>query len=205
MASDRPSGRVPPSRGGALGLARRRGTARGLALPDRARRPLQEQVDALVLGDGEAEPLVEPKRRVHPLDVDRDALPALVCLGEELLEQPRPDPVAALLWQERDVDDTDLARATVDVKPPRRLSVDQDHVEARLGVVLLPPGVLRVELHAQERVLLRFVPRYDRELLRPRARVDAVEELSVARLDRAYLDGLGQPRGGKTPWSAMLK
>jgi hypothetical protein len=70
--------------------------------------------------------------------------------------------------------------------------------------VLPPPGVLRVELHAQERVLLRVVPRDRGELLRARAAIDAEEELAVARLDRAKLDRARQVRGGKTPWSAML-
>jgi hypothetical protein len=50
-----------------------------------------------------------------------------------------------------------------------------------------------------------FVPRHDRELLGACACVDAVEELPVARLDRAELDGLRQLRGGKTPCSAMQK
>jgi hypothetical protein len=44
-----------------------------------------------------------------------------------------------------------------------------------------------------------------RELVRARARVDVVEELLVARLDRTKLDRPGQLRGGKTPWSAMQK
>src|SRR5438067_504339 len=123
----------------------------------------------------------------------------------ELVEETGPDAVAAVLRQQRDVHDSDLGWASVDVEPPRRLVVHQDHVEARLRVVLTPPGVLRVELLAQERLLLRVVPRHDRELLRPRACVDAVEELAVARLDRAKLDGLAQGRAGKTPWRARQK
>src|SRR5207244_5028105 len=95
-----------------------------------SRRPLQEQVDALVLGDGEAEPVVEPKRRIHPLDVDRDALASLVGLGEEILEELRPDPAAAVLGQERDVDDADLGLAAVNVEAAGRLPVDDDDVEA---------------------------------------------------------------------------
>jgi hypothetical protein len=73
----------------------------------------------------------------------------------------------------------------VDVEPSAGLTADEDDVEARVRVVLVPPGVLCVELAAQERILLRVVPRNDRELLRPRAGIDAVEELTVARLDRA--------------------
>jgi hypothetical protein len=90
-----------------------------------------------------------------------------------------------MLGQKCDVDDAELARAAVDVEAPGRLPLDEDDVEARLGVGLPVPRVLGVELRAQERLLLRFVPRNDRELLRPRACVDAVEELAVARLDRA--------------------
>jgi hypothetical protein len=71
--------------------------------------------------------------------------------------------------------------------------------------MLAPPSVLRVELRAEEGLLLRLVPRNDREFLGPRARVDAEEELSVARLNRSKLDGWGQGLCGKTPWSAMQK
>src|SRR5919109_2148350 len=110
-----------------------------------------------------------------------------------------------MLGQERDVDDADVARPAVDVQASGGLTVDHDDVEARVGVVLAPPGVLRVELLAQEGGLLGVVPGHGHELLLPRTRVHAVEELSVARLDRAKLDGLGQGRAGKTPWSAMQK
>jgi hypothetical protein len=73
----------------------------------------------------------------------------------------------------------------VNVEPSCRLAVDEDDVEARLCVRLAIPRVLRVELRAEEGLLLRIVPRQDRELLRPRACVYAGEELAVARLDRA--------------------
>src|SRR5205807_10347208 len=110
-----------------------------------------------------------------------------------------------MLRQERDVDDPHLGVAPVNVETPGRLAVDDDHLEAGVRVVLAPPSVLRVELAAKKRVLLRVVPRHDGELLRARAAVDAEEELLVARLDRAKLDGLRQVRGGSTPWSAMKK
>jgi hypothetical protein len=58
------------------------------------------------------------------------------------------------------------------------------------------PAILGVELHLEERSLLRVAPRHDRELLRARAGVDAAEELLVARLDRAKLDRVRQLRGG---------
>jgi hypothetical protein len=90
-----------------------------------------------------------------------------------------------MLRQERDVDDADLRRAAMDVEPAGRLPVDEEDIEARSRVVLAPPGVLRLELLPQKGVLLRVVPRNDRELLCPRTRVDAVEELAVARLGRA--------------------
>jgi hypothetical protein len=90
-----------------------------------------------------------------------------------------------VLGQKRDVDDPDLRWAAMEVEPACGLARDDDDVEARLRVGLAVPRVLCLELRAQERLLLRVVPRNDRELLRSRARVDAVEELSVARLDRA--------------------
>src|SRR5205823_1124060 len=116
--------------------------------------------------------------------------------GEQLAKQRSPDPVAAVFGQERDVDDPDLARATVNVEAPSRLAVDDNDIEARICVVLAPPSVLRGELAAQEGVLLGVVPRHHGELLRAGAGVHAVEELAVARLDRAKLDGLCQLRGG---------
>jgi len=73
----------------------------------------------------------------------------------------------------------------VDVEPSAGRTAHEDDVEARVRVVLVPPGVLGVELAAEKRILLRVVPRDDREFLRPRAGIDAVEELTVARLDRA--------------------
>ena len=73
----------------------------------------------------------------------------------------------------------------MEVQPSSSLAVDEDDLEAHVGVGLAIPRILSVELGAQEGLLLRVVPRNDRELLRPRARVHAVEELSVARLDRA--------------------
>jgi hypothetical protein len=117
--------------------------------------------------------------------VDRDALAGSVAFGKESLHESGADTPSAVFGQERDVDDPDLARAAVDVEAPGRLAVDEDDVEGRLGVRLAIPRILRVELRAEEGFLLGVVPRNDRELLRPRARVDATEELSVARLDRA--------------------
>jgi hypothetical protein len=40
-----------------------------------------------------------------------------VGFGEQIAEQRRPDPLPAVLGQERDVDDPDLAPAAVDVEP----------------------------------------------------------------------------------------
>jgi len=91
----------------------------------------------------------------------------------------------------------------VDIEPPGRLTVDQDNLEGRARVELAIPPVLRVELHAQEGLGLRLVPRDGRKLLRARAPVDALKELAVALLHREKVDH--QPRGGKTPCSAMQK
>ena len=74
----------------------------------------------------------------------------------------------------------------MEVQPSSSLAVDEDDLEAHFGVGLAVPRILSVELGAQEGLLLSIVPVVDEgELLRPRAGVDAVEELSVARLDRA--------------------
>ena len=69
-------------------------------------------------------------------------------------------PVPAVLRQQSDVDDPGLRRPPGHIQAPCGLAVDQDHVEGRARVPLGVPLVLRGELLADERILLRVAPRY---------------------------------------------
>ena len=94
----------------------------------------------------------------------------------QFAQHRRPDAAVAELWQERDVDDADLVLFTRDVESPGLLAVHEDDVERRARVVLLVVGVLRVELHLDERGLLVVIPRHRGELLFARARVQRQEK-----------------------------
>ena len=61
---------------------------------------------------------------------------------------PAPIAAAAERRQQRDVDDPQVAGASVDVQPPGGSTVDLDHVEGALGVGPAVLRVLGVELHA---------------------------------------------------------
>ena len=83
----------------------------------------QEQVDAVLAGRAEAEPLVEASAPVVALDVDGQRACRRVALGEQVAQQRTPPPRRrGAPGSERDVDDPDLVapRATRAAPPARR-------------------------------------------------------------------------------------
>ena len=116
--------------------------------------------------------------------MDAEALPGRRRLPEESAEERRADAPAALLGDERDVDDPDLLLGAGDVQATDRPPRDEDYVEARALVVLPVGGLLGVELHADERLLLLGAPGEERELVGSGARVDLEQEGLVVGPDR---------------------
>ena len=83
-------------------------------------------------------------------------------------------------------------------------------LEGGAGVVLAVVAVLGLELLPQEGLLLLFGPGHERQLVRARAGVDPEQERRRSAAGHArrreQVDGhRRQPRGGKTPCSAMQK
>ena len=96
----------------------------------RSRRPLHPSVDAEILGDNEAQPLVEPGRPVvRPRRGCSRSRPAAAASCSSPAISPPPMPTAAELRQQRDVDDPQVAGPAVDVQPAGGSTVDLDHVE----------------------------------------------------------------------------
>ena len=135
--------------------------------------------------------MVEAQRRVEALDVDAHRLARRVRFGEELRQQHAAQPAAAVFRQQADVDDAHLVLPARHVETAARLAVDLDDLEAGAGVVLLVPGVLRLELLAHERLLLLRRPVDAGELLLARAGVEAEEERQIRVRDRAQPQRLG--------------
>src|SRR6266536_6155556 len=79
------------------------------------RAPLQEQIDALLLDQHEAQPSVEPKCRIESLDVDSKRRRRRGRLSLKLTQHPAADAAPAKGRQQRNVDDADLAGPTPDV------------------------------------------------------------------------------------------
>jgi hypothetical protein len=79
--------------------------------------PFHEQIGTPVLDRLEPQSLVEPQRRIEPLDVDAQRL-AGGGFGLEALQQRRLDPAVAEPGEGRDVDDADLVRPAGDVEQP---------------------------------------------------------------------------------------
>jgi hypothetical protein len=99
-----------------------------------------------------------------------------------------------------------LLVVTPDVEAPGLRPVYQQDVEVGVGPVPVVLAVLELELRAQERLDLLGRPGDDAELLRARAGVDPEQERQVVVARGSPADAgrrLVQPRGGKTPWSAM--
>jgi hypothetical protein len=107
------------------------------------------------------------------LDVDRRRLARRVRLGEQLGEQLAPDPPAAVLGEQGDVDDAQLLVPAADIEAARRLAVDDDDLVGRVFVVVVVVAVLGLELLRQEGVDLLLRPAGDGQLLLARAGVDA--------------------------------
>src|SRR5688572_25425448 len=90
------------------------------------RLPPHEVVSPRFADPDKPQPLIEPLRRIEFFYVDRQRLAGFCRLVEEILHQRRPEPLAAVLRQQRDVDDAVLARPAVDIEAPGRLAAAQD-------------------------------------------------------------------------------
>lgn len=88
---------------------------------------------------------------------------------------------------------------TTNATSPRQIPASRPLIA---GIVV---GVLRLELHAQERLLLGLAPVHERHLALARAGIDAIQEGLVLGADRTEDDGHAQLLEGKRPVSAMQK
>jgi hypothetical protein len=108
--------------------------------------------------------------------------------GREFSEQLRPNPQAAVLRQQGDVDDTDLVREPGIHQPPDWRPVTDDHEKLPVGICTLVVGVLGSELHLDERT---FAASFHGSTLvspRPGAGVEGQEEVVVLGCRVAKLD-----------------
>jgi hypothetical protein len=96
--------------------------------------PLHEQINPAIGDRREPEPLVEPARRIEAFDVDAQPLPAGGGLCLERAHQRRPQAAVAVAGQQGDVDDADLVGPAGDVEPSDRLAIEDDDVEAGVGL-----------------------------------------------------------------------
>src|SRR5689334_16858768 len=147
--------------------------------------PGHQVVRSPVLDRLEPEPQIEAHGRIELLDVDRQRLAGSLRLRHQVAQQGGADPFPSELRHQGDVDQADLRPPPVHVEPSRRHLIDQDQVELRVGVVLLVPGVLGLELHPDEPLLLLVGPVRDHgQLIRPGSGVETEEEFHVLLPDR---------------------
>ena len=106
----------------------------------------------------------------------------------------RADPAAAVLGQERQVDEDARARLPRDPGPADRAPVEQDQLVRGVGEARLPARPLSAELEVEERLARRVVPAGD---IGPRRRKELAQERLVGGGDRlAARAGAGSvPRG----------
>jgi hypothetical protein len=115
------------------------------ALRDRVqliRSPFEKMIDAAVFQQPETEAAIEPLRGVERLDMERHRSASHLRVREQGIEESRPDALAALLRQERDVHDADLMRARVQIQPPDRLASALDDQELGMAIVFTVMGML---------------------------------------------------------------
>jgi hypothetical protein len=90
-------------------------------------------IDAAVFQQPETEAPIEPLRGIERLDMERHR--SALRLREQGIEESRPDALAAIGRQERDVHDADLMRARVQIQPPDRLASALDDQELGMAIV----------------------------------------------------------------------
>jgi hypothetical protein len=89
-----------------------------------------------------------------------------------------------MFGQEGDVDHVVLARAALDIEPPDGFAGANNREPIGAGIVALIIGVLRPELHGQERRFLIVGPRYRREFLGAGRGIDPIQERQIGVPDR---------------------
>src|SRR2546421_5533839 len=145
------------------------------------RMPLHVLVAAHVLEDLEAEPLVEAQRvLVEDEDHVAQALARLLRLFHQSLEERGADATVLRFWQQRDVEQADVALVPPDPDATDRAAFQKYHVVLCVGEALFVLALLRVVLLSAEVELLRVVPPCDlRKLCGARAGVDTHEVFVV--------------------------
>ncbi|WP_246785160.1 hypothetical protein [Bradyrhizobium sp. S69] len=88
---------------------------------------------------------------------------------------------APMLGQQRDIDHAVLGIAAIEIEPSDRFAGAQHDEPRGVRIVALIFGVLRLELHGQERRLLRVGPRHRRKLLGAGRRIDPIQKRQTRR------------------------
>ena len=92
-------------------------------------------IDAAVFQQPETEAAIEPLRGIERLDMERHWSASRLRVREQGIEESRPDALAAIGRQERDVHDADLMRTRVQIQPPDRLASALDDQELGMAIV----------------------------------------------------------------------
>ncbi len=167
-----------------------------------ADRTLDRDEYRILRDDHEADFGAERERRpVRALDRGPHRYAPSVCLSEDLTRDLRTDSAAAVLRQERQVDQAALVRRPGDPGAADRASVEQDQLVRRAGEARLPLQPLRPELQIEERLAWSVLPPGD---IGPRRDEEVAEERLICCGDSTPLERAVQFREGKMPCRAMM-
>src|SRR5215813_3232009 len=109
-------------------------------------RPAHEVIGAFVADLREAQAAIEAERRIELLHMDRQRLAGGGRLVEEILHQRGAEAAAAVLGQERNVDDAVLTLPAIEIEPPYPVVIAQHQEKVGGPIVLLVMRMLRIEL-----------------------------------------------------------
>ena len=155
------------------------------------RRPLEQKVNVAFTRHAKAQAMIKIQGSIEPFHVSRDSESTEGCFGHDVLEQGRSHPPAAIFRQQSNIDHPDFIFPPVQVKPSNGLIFEVKEQKLGSRELLLVIGVLGVELHPEEGLLLRRIPVEWSQLLFPGTGINMVQE-------RFVFGGYGAKRNGAT-------